>query len=815
MYLPSYTRALSHHLHDKVTAAVSRIAVAALLAASIGLPVRAQTTGPQTIVLWTANVPPSNVHGTWTQISDSNAAGHAALLNPNSGVSKIAPALAAPVNYFEIAFNADAGVSYHLWVRLRASNNQLSNDSIHVQFSDAIDASGAPVARIGTTTSAEVVLQDGPSGASPHSWGWADNGWGAPGAPLSFAASGSHVLRVQQREDGAIVDQIVLSADTFASSAPGPRQYDTTILPRTDGTPVPSPAATGTTVLWSSAIPSSSVFGTWTPIADATAAGGSALDNPNAGQWKISPALAAPANYFETTFTATAGVAYHVWLRMRAESNSTSNDSVYMQFNDALDATGAPVARIGTTSSAEFVLQMAGSGLGPHGWGWTDNGWNAFGQNLMFESTGTHTLRIQQREDGAIVDQIVISPDAYLTSPPGWRRDDATILPATSGGGGGSTNQPPTSSLTSPSDGATFTAPADITLTATAADADGTVDRVEFYDGTNLLGTSTTAPYSFAWTGVAAGSYTLKAVAYDNAGAQTSSPTVSITVGAANTPPTVSLTSPSDGATFTEPANITIGASASDADGSVEKVEFYSGTTLLGAATAAPYAFVWSSVPAGQYTLSALAYDNDGAKTSSSTVSVVVNAPNQPPAVSLTAPTNGATYTAPATVGLSATASDSDGAIQKVEFYSGTSLLGTATAAPYSFTWGNVAAGTYTLKAIAYDNAGAQTSSSTVSITVNAAPPPPSYTVAFTASVDHDTDVTSYLLEVFANGADPNTAQALTSIDMGKPTPDANREIDVNETPFLSALAPGTYAVTVSAIGPGGQARSAPYTFNR
>jgi hypothetical protein len=100
-----------------------------------------------------------------------------------------------------------------------------------------------------------------------------------------------------------------------------------------------------------------------------------------------------------------------------------------------------------------------------------------------------------------------------------------------------------------------------------------------------------------------------------------------------------------------------------------------------------------------------------------------------------------------------------------------------------------------------------------VTITVNAAPP--SFTVAFTASVDHDTDVTSYVLEVFANGADPNIAQALSSIDMGKPTPDANREIDVNETSFLSALAPGTYVVTVSAIGPGGQARSAPYTFTR
>ena len=59
-------------------------------------------------------------------------------MNPNHGVQKISPALAAPVNYFEIAFNADAGVSYHLWVRLRAWNNKVSNDSIHVQFSDAV-----------------------------------------------------------------------------------------------------------------------------------------------------------------------------------------------------------------------------------------------------------------------------------------------------------------------------------------------------------------------------------------------------------------------------------------------------------------------------------------------------------------------------------------------------------------------------------------------------------------------------------------------------------------------------------------------------
>ena len=70
-----------------------------------------------------------------------------------------------------------------------------------------------------------------------------------------------------------------------------------------------------------------------------------------------------------------------------------------------------------------------------------------------------------------------------------------------SGGG----NQAPTATLTAPANGATFTAPASITLTATASDADGTVARVDFYNGTTLLGSDTTAPYAFTWSNVAAG----------------------------------------------------------------------------------------------------------------------------------------------------------------------------------------------------------------------------------------------------------------------------------------------------------------------
>src|SRR6185295_19024473 len=167
-------------------------------------------------------------------------------------------------------------------------------------------------------------------------------------------------------------------------------------------------------------------------------------------------------------------------------------------------------------------------------------------------------------------------------------------------------NVPPTVSMASPANGATFAAPANLTLTANASDTDGSVTKVEFFNGTTLLGTKTTAPYSISWNNVAAGNYTLTARATDNAGAATTSGAINITV---NILPTVSISSPASGAIFTAPASIVITASASDSGGTITKVEFFNGTTLLGTDTSSPYTFTWNSVPAGSYTLTARATD--------------------------------------------------------------------------------------------------------------------------------------------------------------------------------------------------------------
>ena len=184
----------------------------------------------------------------------------------------------------------------------------------------------------------------------------------------------------------------------------------------------------------------------------------------------------------------------------------------------------------------------------------------------------------------------------------------------------------PTVSITAPVNNASFNAPANITINATANDTDGSITKVEFYEGANKLGEDLSSPYSFNWNSVAAGSYSLTAKATDNAGFITTSSVVNITVVSSNTPPTVSITSPVNNATFNAPAAIVVNATAADTDGTITKVEFFQGTTKLGEDVTAPYSFSWNNVAAGTYSLTAVATDNDAATTTSSAITVNVYA---------------------------------------------------------------------------------------------------------------------------------------------------------------------------------------------
>jgi regulation of enolase protein 1 (concanavalin A-like superfamily) len=372
----------------------------------------------------------------------------------------------------------------------------------------------------------------------------------------------------------------------------------------------------------------------------------------------------------------------------------------------------------------------------------------------------------------------------------------------------GTSGQAPSVSFTRPSQSASFTAPGDVYIEVAASDPDGTISRVEIRQGTTLLKSDTTTPYSFRWRNVPAGSYQLNATAYDNSGASRTA-TIGISVtGPGNQLPTVSITSPANGMTYTAPASVTINASASDPDGTISRVEFYRGSTLIATDTTSPYSASWTSAPAGSYALTARAYDSAGGAQTSAAVNISIgSASNQLPAVSITSPATGASFTAPASVTIAATATDTDGTIAGVDFYVGSQLVASDTSSPYTASWTNVAAGTYSLTAVARDNSGGTRTSTAVSVTVNASGTLPT-SVAFNASPDHTALVTSYAVAIYRS-VDPVTASPVATRDLGKPTP-VSGVITVDISTLVNPLATGSYYAVVRAIGVAGSTASAP-----
>ena len=186
-------------------------------------------------------------------------------------------------------------------------------------------------------------------------------------------------------------------------------------------------------------------------------------------------------------------------------------------------------------------------------------------------------------------------------------------------------NNLPTVTLTNPKDSAVFETPLDLTLEAIASDSDGTITKVEFYNGQTLIGTDLNAPYEYLWRDVSAGTYELTAKAYDDLDGVAESEPVSITVNLPPTElPTISIISPADGTTYDSPADIVLSAVAEDPDGHISKVEFFSGLLKIGEATSLPYEITWSAVEMGTYTITAVATDNLGAKTTSEPIEITV-----------------------------------------------------------------------------------------------------------------------------------------------------------------------------------------------
>jgi RHS repeat-associated protein len=368
-------------------------------------------------------------------------------------------------------------------------------------------------------------------------------------------------------------------------------------------------------------------------------------------------------------------------------------------------------------------------------------------------------------------------------------------------------NRAPTINLTAPAINAMFSVPATVDLSATAADPDGSVSKVEFYRDGTLIATVTSpssGAYTFKDASVGAGSYSYVAKVYDNATPPavatsaarlanvTATPKGALNVAAladgAVATSSTAFTATFDGTTYTFPPS-----GAIDGDRKGAKWGFgggwndttpnafpdwlqvnFSGTQAIGEINVftvqddyttpveptASMAFsrygitdfqvqywngtAWLDVPGGnvtgnnlvwrRFTFPAITTDRirvvvNGALESYSRIIEVeawttasVPRPNVVPTIELTAPADNTMLAAPAAVNLSALAADSDGSVSKVEFYRNDALIGTVTApvaGAYTYTDANVAAGTYSYVAKAYDDATSPAVKTSVARLVN------------------------------------------------------------------------------------------------
>jgi hypothetical protein len=286
------------------------------------------------------------------------------------------------------------------------------------------------------------------------------------------------------------------------------------------------------------------------------------------------------------------------------------------------------------------------------------NGGNVYGVAFTPDSSEVaytdgegNTIRVYRTSDGALLKKFTSDVDAVQTVAfsrdglLGYGRIDETVVLARIDGSAAAR-------ITSPSSGATFNAPANITISAAPSKSDGSITKMEFFADGTKIGEDSTSPYTFSWNGVAAGNYTLSAVDTDNTGATTRSGSVSITVCSqtnSNSAPTISIVSPGNGTTFNAPAKISISASVS-ADAGVASVEFFENGTSIGTDSKTPFTMDWNSVSEGNYSLTAIVTDKNGATATSAPVNISVG-PEPPesvkPKISISSPKSGAKVDTP------------------------------------------------------------------------------------------------------------------------------------------------------------------------
>jgi hypothetical protein len=190
-------------------------------------------------------------------------------------------------------------------------------------------------------------------------------------------------------------------------------------------------------------------------------------------------------------------------------------------------------------------------------------------------------------------------------------------------------NQPPNVSITSPDNYSSFKVPGTIEITTDVSDIDGTIAKVEFFNGSNKLGERTTAPYSFTWANIPRGSYSITAVATDNLNSKVVSSPVTVSVRSrlryTKGAPVISFIEPYDGEHFVASGKIDVTIDSYDPDTLISKVEYLIGDTRIGESYQAPYSISFDSPASGSYRITSNAYDELNEIVYSSSVDVYID----------------------------------------------------------------------------------------------------------------------------------------------------------------------------------------------
>lgn len=280
-------------------------------------------------------------------------------------------------------------------------------------------------------------------------------------------------------------------------------------------------------------------------------------------------------------------------------------------------------------------------------------------------------------------------------------------------------NKPPTVNLTSPSNNAEFVLGQTINLAATASDSDGSVQNVNFKVNGVFHSKDSDGPYNGTFKPTTTGTYKLSAIAFDHNNGASIEKEVYITVVAPNNnPPSVSVTSPENNAEFTLGQTINLMATASDNDGSIEKVNFKVNDVYYSQDMTGPsYTGTFKPTDPGTYKLSARAFDDDGAQIEKS-VTVIVLQPNNAPSGYFIEPSFDKIEEGYEKLYVKIQDTDVDGDSVDIKLYIDNDLIReeksgafewghiTGTGADFTYETLNLTVGSHTLKAVILDERG-------------------------------------------------------------------------------------------------------------